>query len=567
MDKELLLKYIEDTQDIEFTEDVSNSKHLKAEKVLCWFKCLLTVNRKKVPIYLKISQGYPRNLPRFYLPQFDTLGFLPHILPSGWVCYLEKESVYINIEQPKIVFQASVELVVQTLKDGLSTNNWRDFREEFNVYWEGNNFLKSLKLASFIEVGEEPKVIKLLGNSKWAIAYDLGKHDETYEKKFLKGKKNPTKYGLYIPLKLDCSIIPPNYSDNWTADQFIYWLKPKVLHDHWKGLTEIIKGERSNKYEYLILGIPRQTGSTLLVAVHLESKESTTNPILSNNSEWQIELLSVSRIDPFAHLPRGGARIELQDKSILLVGCGSVGSHISLNLAKMGIGNLSLLDDDRLNLENILRFAVGFEYSLKPKVKAVKEYLDKNHLNTSVTALENTIESFIDKEGTDLSKYDLIISATGDPTTNMYLNQVCRKQQTPLLVTWNEPYSVGGHAQLSISPQKGCYKCMYRDQYNIASFAAKDQPKPFHKKHLGCGEVYTPYNALDSSRTSEIASRLAVSFLSGEVDEPQILSWKGQSGEFTSNGFALSTRYLNQTQEQLEELKHQFVNTECAHCR
>lgn len=566
MTREQLLKYIEGTEGIEFVKDLVGSTLFKKEQPLFLFACLLAVDSKKVPVSLFISKWFPQHLPIFHLPEYDHLGFLPHIEPKGLICYLEKESVYVNREEPKIVFQASVELAIQTLKDGLSGRNKGDFREEFHVFWERNKFRLPLHVMSFIEVGNEPKKVQLLKNQRKAIVFDTDKNIDRHKRAHFKSSATLAKSGIYIPLKPDCELVPPKYDQNWTIAEFIDWLRPKISDEHWENITESILDKKPTRFEYLLLGIPRETGATILVGVHLKHQKETPHPLINKGTGWGLDLLAISRLDDAAFLPRGGSRIELQNKSVLLVGCGSVGSHIALNLAKMGIGKLDLVDKDILNLENTQRFAIGFDYSLKPKVTALKEYLDKNHLNTLVVAHESTIESFIDKEGTDLVNYDLIISATGDPTINMYLNQECRMKETPLIVAWNESYSVGGHAQLSISPKKGCYKCLYRDQYNVASFAAKDQSKPFHKKHLGCGEVYTPYNALDSNRTSELASRLAVSFLSGQVDQPQVLSWKGDSSEFTSNGFALSTRYLNQTLEQLEELKHQFVNPECTHC-
>ncbi|MEP0418067.1 MAG: ThiF family adenylyltransferase [Ekhidna sp.] len=566
MTRELLLRYIEDTEGIEFVKELVDSKLFKNEQPLFLFGCQLTVDNKKVSISLIISKWFPQHLPLFLLPEYDHLGFLPHIEPKGLICYLEKESVFVNREEPKVVFQASVGLAIQTLVDGISGKNKGDFREEFHVFWERNKYILPLHIMSFIEVDDEPKKVLILKNQKKAIVFDSDKNIESQKRVHFRNSATLSKSGIYIPLKLDSDLIPPKYDQNWTMAEFIDWLRPKISDEHWKNITESILDKKPTRFEYLLLGIPRETGPTILVGVHLKPKKETPHPLLKKGAGWGLELLTISRLDNTAFLPRGGSRLELQNKSVLLVGCGSVGSHIALNLAKMGIGKLDLVDKDILKLENIQRFAIGFEYSLKPKVMALREYLDKNHLNTLVAAHENTIESFLDTEGADLTSHDLIISATGDPAINMYLNQECRKKEVPLIVAWNEPYSIGGHAQLSISPQKGCYKCLDRDHYNIASFAAKDQSKPFYKKHLGCGEVYTPYNALDSSCTSEIASRMAVSFLSGQIEQPQVLSWKGNSSEFTSSGFLLSSRYLNQTLDQLEELKNEFVNPECTHC-
>ena len=43
-------------------------------------------------------------------------------------------------------------------------------------------------------------------------------------------------------------------------------------------------------------------------------------------------------------MPRSGAIQELQNKKVLLVGCGSVGSQIANQLASTGIGHITLSD-------------------------------------------------------------------------------------------------------------------------------------------------------------------------------------------------------------------------------
>ncbi|HEY9116833.1 MAG TPA: E2/UBC family protein, partial [Roseivirga sp.] len=120
MDRDLLLTYIEETEGIEFIKDLVDVRLFNKEKEqpIFKFECQFTVDGKKVPVYLLITKWFPEHLPLFYLPEYDYLGFLPHIEPSGLICYLEKESVYVNREEPKAVFQASAELAIQTLKKG-----------------------------------------------------------------------------------------------------------------------------------------------------------------------------------------------------------------------------------------------------------------------------------------------------------------------------------------------------------------------------------------------------------------------------------------------------------------
>lgn len=567
MDKETLLNYIASTQRIEYISDIDSAKKNKVESPLFSLICKLEVRNQIVPVALRITKWFPKHLPQFYLSNYDSLGYIPHILSDGSICYLEKESVYINTEKPKIVFQASVEMVIKTLADGLNGVNKNDFREEFNLFWRQNKFLSRLVVFSYINVEQKPKKIQIIRDRKKVVILDIGMNTERRKRIHFENKKPFLKSGIFIPLQLDCNIIPPKYDENWTVDEFANWLRPKISSEHWLNINESILNKNPERFEYLVLGIPRKTGSTILIAVHLKpNKRNPSYPLLIKDTGWGIDLLKVTRLDAPAFLRRGGAKVGLQEKSVLLVGCGSVGSHLALDLAKVGLGGLGLVDDDKIEFENLQRFALGFKYVGMSKVNAIEQYLNKNFLFTFAKSFESKLEGYLDKETNDIKIFDLVISATGDPTINQYLNKLSQKLNIPLLVGWNEPFGIGGHAQLSIPNFPGCYRCLFRDTYNFASFAAKEQPKPFHKKHLGCGEVYTPYSALDSIRTSELMARLAISFLTGKRSQPQILSWKGESTDFEREGFKLSTRYIKQTQEEMNENRFEFVLTNCPHC-
>ncbi|MCP4181193.1 MAG: hypothetical protein GY756_25805 [bacterium] len=567
MDESTLINYIQETENIDVVSDKENTKIDGITTSLFTIPCVIKVDSKDIPINLLVSSDFPEVLPKFFLDKYDTLGFLPHVEPNSSICFLEKESVYINIEEPKAVFQASVGLVIKTIYEGLHGINTKDFREEFHVFWERNKFLNNLHVMSLIDVTKEAKKIQILKNSSKAILFDINKNIERQKKIFFKKSPSLTKSGIFIPLLSSCKLIPPKYDQKWTIDEFIDWLKLKISPENWQIITEKILHKRPERFEYLILGIPRDTGATILVGVQLRQKKETSHPLLKNGTNWGINLLSISRIDISSILPRGGSDINLQEKRILLVGCGSVGSHVALMLSKTGLGFLDLVDYDRFNLENIQRYSIGLEHIGKNKVDALKDYIDKNFISIRVSASSKKINNFLSSEDTDISKYDLVISATGDPTVNLLLNKKLKKLKIPFLIGWNEPYGIGGHALICINDFQGCYRCLFRDTYNIASFSAPEQTKPFYKKHLGCGEVYTPYSALDSVRTSELVVRLANKFLIGKVEKPEVISWVGNSDEFLNEGYRLSTRYINQTQNDMSKNRHNFINLECPHCR
>src|SRR5690242_17519657 len=63
----------------------------------------------------------------------------------------------------------------------------------------------------------------------------------------------------------------------------------------------------------------------------------------------------------------------LKDKSAAVVGCGSGGSAVADELARMGIGKLTLVDPDVLTEENLKRHVLDASSVGKPKVLGIQE--------------------------------------------------------------------------------------------------------------------------------------------------------------------------------------------------
>src|SRR6266481_7241811 len=74
---------------------------------------------------------------------------------------------------------------------------------------------------------------------------------------------------------------------------------------------------------------------------------------------------------------------KLKNASILLIGCGGLGSPLSMYLAAAGIGRLGLVDFDVVDFTNLQRqVAFGTSDVGKPKTEAARERLSS--LNTDI---------------------------------------------------------------------------------------------------------------------------------------------------------------------------------------
>lgn len=75
----------------------------------------------------------------------------------------------------------------------------------------------------------------------------------------------------------------------------------------------------------------------------------------------------------------------LQDKCVLIVGCGSGGSFVLRELVRAGVGKFVLIDHDRLELANVCRHELGLRDIGRLKVNALRDYVLERNPRATVT--------------------------------------------------------------------------------------------------------------------------------------------------------------------------------------
>ena len=108
---------------------------------------------------------------------------------------------------------------------------------------------------------------------------------------------------------------------------------------------------------------------------------------------------------------RYGERIynRLKESHIPVCGAGGLGSHIAISLARLGIGGLTIIDKDVVDITNLGRQAYEMNDLGKPKVEALKNILHRINPFINVTAVHTTInESNYDEY---LKGYPYVIEA------------------------------------------------------------------------------------------------------------------------------------------------------------
>lgn len=528
------------------------------------------VENNTVTIQIVLDLTFPLQLPQFFLRPWNALGFIPHVDTKGLICYIEPEGLILDRYQPIEIVAEAFQRTLNILSDGVTGRNQVDFVDEFETYW---SLLRDIQpVLSMLEPSDVVRRVTIAIDQKKDLLYVANDEAELaayFNQKTLNGTFTIEK-GLYLPLEPNTLIIPPRPDGAfWNAQQIHQIILPHLSDANHRILRQLTKRRRSGKY--VIVSLPRPSNGVSLFGFQYEGL-NRTHPLIQGNPKIKASPVTLKRLERSYLVSRGGGSTHLSSKQILLVGCGAVGGHIAFELARSGIAYLTLVDFDDLKFENIFRHVLGRRYIGKPKADALKDELELQLPYVFAKSYNSSVEDVMFNGLIDLSKYQLIMIAMGNPTVELEINKYLHRipASPPTIYTWLEPLGIGGHALLTRnSPNGGCFECLYtshdgiRILENRAAFAAPDQH--FGRSLTGCVGFHTPYGSLDAVRTANIAAGLAIDVLTGKEQGNPLISWKNDATIFLDMGFSLAPRHM-MSETNLHKQRYTYRNIHCNIC-
>jgi len=155
---------------------------------------------------------------------------------------------------------------------------------------------------------------------------------------------------------------------------------------------------------------------------------------------------------------------KMKDKSALIVGCGSVGSTLALQLARSGVGKFVLVDMDTVEIHNICRHQCNLTDVGRYKTDALRDRIIAINPFASVKCYNKIIQNVTDGELNNCLDHQSIIIGCGD-------NVVSDAYSCGLAYDRNIPFvSIGFWTRASVCeifvsiPQRGdtCYQCAFK---------------------------------------------------------------------------------------------------------
>jgi molybdopterin/thiamine biosynthesis adenylyltransferase len=171
------------------------------------------------------------------------------------------------------------------------------------------------------------------------------------------------------------------------------------------------------------------------------------------------ELLRYSRHILLPELGIEG-QAKLLSSRVLILGLGGLGSPVALYLASSGVGELTLVDHDSVDLTNLQRQIAHTSQSLgHTKVSSAKERILS--LNPGVKVHTHALRASSELLSQWLEDIDLVIDCCDNFRTRHMLNRVCLEKKIP----WIFAGAISMDAQMSVFdprvPHSPCFACLF----------------------------------------------------------------------------------------------------------
>lgn len=149
----------------------------------------------------------------------------------------------------------------------------------------------------------------------------------------------------------------------------------------------------------------------------------------------------------------------LQNKKVGIVGVGSFGSQIALELTKAGVQYFTLIDDDRLGNENIVRHQCGIRDLGRYKTLAVKDTMIDKNSTVVVDTFEGSLMEYLESVHNDLSTFDVLLCCTDNNPSRFLMSHLASQQNVPLLIGKAFAEAEGGDVFVQKGNKEACYCC------------------------------------------------------------------------------------------------------------
>ncbi len=147
------------------------------------------------------------------------------------------------------------------------------------------------------------------------------------------------------------------------------------------------------------------------------------------------------------------------ESRVLIVGCGSGGGQVALQLVMSGVKHFTLIDKDVVKSENVIRHVCGLRFIGRKKVDALEDILKDRNPEITVRKFEKDLLQWKGLES-EVQHSHIVVLATDNDPTRYQMNELCVRNAKPFVVGKVFTRGIGGEVFGYRPGESGCLACL-----------------------------------------------------------------------------------------------------------
>nr|WP_321974365.1 ThiF family adenylyltransferase [uncultured Tolumonas sp.] len=468
---------------------------------------------------------------------------LPHISSFHSLCLVDQDTADWDPQYPLTVIEIIDNLIQKALDSAVVGGQQRqaEFHTEFINYWDGD--VSAYIYGNTGDLGGLRFSYRTLNtvtsehgrpHKEYVVFTDDKQRDDWFR---LRGEKSSLGFdGNVTVVRVNSSKVAP---DKWPPQSLkgvFNWLQDadRQAHDALaRGiLANLTKNTQVVLFDVINEGIigfeVRFNSVTKSVLQHHAKKRSNSGnraqrqklssvlPMLrskdATTSFSRIAVKSISNKE--IQLRNRPIPVDLENKKILIIGCGTIGGFTSQLLVKVGAGRgktgkMVLCDGDTLSPGNLSRHTLPAAYIGWNKAEALGNLIKRDSLGCPNIEIRPYHLEINEKH---IQGFDIVVDATGHAPVGKMLAYVARLAalRPPFIIHgYNDAY--GQASVVIVDNGKACYGCAKR------LVTLKDESRPTTPHRVSCGSIFTPYDANVSTVTAALIQEAALNTLQDKL--------------------------------------------------
>lgn len=179
------------------------------------------------------------------------------------------------------------------------------------------------------------------------------------------------------------------------------------------------------------------------------------------------------------------------DLGVMVAGCGSGGGHVAQQLAMSGVKRFTLVDNEELEVENVIRHVCGTRYLGWRKTAALADVLRDRNPQIKVKEFDNDLMEWPElMEEVELAS--VVVVGTDNEPSRFRLNEICVETATPFTVGRVFTRGIGGEVYSYRPGTAGCLACLerllersqYRDGVREIDLVSEDERQKMYNLEI-----------------------------------------------------------------------------------